>query len=122
AELAVRIVGIDAAALRRFRGGDEAVHSPAVDVRSGFGTSVRTAAVVVDVVGVRALTPPVLRIGYARGGFAVRHREPVGTRKGPEVAVERSVLLHDHDDMPDLVNSGERRAGGSHPEERDDAR
>ena len=35
----------------------------------------------------------------------MRHRDPVGARERREVIVERSVLLHDHDDVPDLVDA-----------------
>ena len=48
-------------------------------------------------------------IGRANGEMTIAGRKPVGTRVGAEERVEGPVLLHDHDDMLDLVYSGLKR-------------
>src|SRR5262249_35288180 len=50
------------------------------------------------------------RIGRARGGHTIVHRNTVSTRVRPEVLIERTVLLHDHHDMLDLVNTDRHTA------------
>ncbi len=49
-------------------------------------------------------TAPVGGVGHAHA-----RRYSVGAGIGAEVAVERPVLLHDHDDVADLVDAGQRR-------------
>ena len=72
---------------------------------AGAAAAVRAAGVDVGVVErtARAARRRV-GIGDADRRDAVRHRDPVGARERPEVAVERAVLLHDHDDVLDLVD------------------
>ena len=70
-----------------------------------FGVVVRTAAVHVGVVDVRVDARAGLRVGHAHGRLTVAHRDAVGTRERAEVRVERPVLLHDHDDVLDLVDT-----------------
>jgi hypothetical protein len=38
-------------------------------------------------------------------------RNPIGPRIRPKVLVERPVLLHDHDDMLDVVDAVDRQSG-----------
>src|SRR5207245_551807 len=93
---------------------DEAVHPPAVLVLDRALLYVRAAGVdlVRVVVGLDALAG--LRIGDADGDLPLRvPREAVRAGVGPEVAVERPVLLHDEHDVPDLVDAGRGARGGT---------
>jgi hypothetical protein len=93
---------------------DEAVHLAAVDVRDRVRLAVRASAVEVI---------PVV-IGLDAGAGRVRQADilgqSIGARKGTEVAIEGAVLLHDHDHVLDLVDSGigvtvsENQAGAEH--------
>src|SRR4029077_7190937 len=99
------VARLPAAMLRRApRFGDETVHLPASDVVPRRGPVVRGSLVQVGTVVERRHGPARMGIGQADGGYAVPHWDPVGSRVGPEVAVEGPVLLHDYHDMPDLVN------------------
>ena len=79
----------------------EAVHVPRVDVADRVHVVVRAAGVAVGGVVVRA-----------HAAASARHRHAhalgnaVGARIRAEVGVERPVLLHDHDDVPDQVDAG----------------
>ena len=84
--------------------GDETVHLPAGDVVPRRDRVVRGSLVQVGKVVERPHAPASLRIGQADGRHTVPHRNPVGSRISPEVAVKGPVLLHDHHDMLDLVN------------------
>ena len=96
---------------------DEAVHPSVVHVdRRAFHVVRPAQIVVVGVVeGADTLMGPGVR--DAHGGDAVLHRDAVGPGVGPEVGVERPVLLHDHDDVVDLHDplrlaaAGARRRG-----------
>src|SRR6185437_7075124 len=44
-------------------------------------------------------------VRHADRRHAVLHRDPVGVRIRAEEGVEGAVLLHDHDDMADLVDA-----------------
>jgi len=87
---------------------DEAVHLAVVDVDDGEAMPVRAAVVAVARVVERPAASPRLEVGDADGRDAVPHRDPVGAGVGAEVGVERSVLLHDHHDVPDPVDADER--------------
>jgi hypothetical protein len=89
-------------------GVDEAVHPPVVDVEDGEAVTVRAAVVPVTRVVERTVAPRRQRVRAADGRAAVSHRDAVRARVGPEVGVERPVLLHDHDDVPDAVDPGRR--------------
>ena len=112
-------VGSVTALLARLGLADEAVHLAAVDVARRVRIVVRSTTVDVGVIDVGRHARAVRRIGHAHGRLAVLHRDPVGARKRTEVGVERPVLLHDHDDVLDLVDAGrdDVAAGGSaaHP-------
>ena len=41
----------------------------------------------------------------ADDGATSSEPDPVGAAEGPEVGIERPVLLHDHDDVPDLLDA-----------------
>ena len=103
------------------RATDEAVHSPVVDVPQGVRVLVRPAPVVVRSVVVRLDARVEVRIRKAHSRDAVSHRDPVRARVGAEVGVEGAVLLHDHDDVPDLVDAGRRGARVRVVREREDA-
>jgi len=100
-----RVGRVQAAPPARRRPCDKPAHRPAGDVGAGVGAEVRAAAIaiVAVVVGFDALL--ILGGGIADDGRAVRHGDAVGAGVGPEVAVERAVLLHDHDDVLDLVDA-----------------
>ena len=85
------------------RGRHEPVHLPVVDVAHRVRQRMRSPAIRDARVMVRrdALARP--RIGRADRRDAVDHWDPVGPWKGAEIMVERMVLLHDHDDVPNLV-------------------
>jgi hypothetical protein len=100
-----RIVGILAGLGGVLGLGDETVHLPAIDVRRRVGGTVRAAVVEIGGVVIGPVAAAGRRVGYADGGDAVAHRNAVGSGKGTEVAVERAVLLHDHDDVLDLVDA-----------------
>ena len=65
----------------------------------------RPAAIDVADVVVGHLAETGLRIRHADVGAPVVHRDPVRAGEGPEVGIERAVLLHDHDDVLDLVDA-----------------
>jgi hypothetical protein len=97
---------------------DEPVHLASCDV--GLGVDVAVGAAPVDVGGVvvGALTGAG-RVGHAHRRDPVQHRDAVRPGIGAEVTVERTVLLHHHDDVPDLVDAlgdhvGARRAPLDH--------
>src|SRR5579884_3863706 len=109
-----RIPVVDTTAgFRRYPDPEVAVHLAAVDVVDQVLPHVRPAGVVVVsvVIGTLALARP--RVWNADGGDAVLHGDAVGTGEGAEVAVEGSVLLHDDDDVLDLVDTVLRSIGGS---------
>ncbi len=87
---------------------DEPGHRAAGDVLHRVDVVVRPAVVAVRGVVERPLACADLRIGHADRDLAVPPREAVRTRVRAEVGVERAVLLHDHDDVPDLVDARER--------------
>src|SRR5437764_10492908 len=64
-----------------------------------------SAMVLVCVIGVGRLAPPVAGIRQTHRRLAAFHSNPVGPWERPEIRVERAVLLHDHDDVLDLVNA-----------------
>ena len=72
---------------------------------------VRAACVAVRGVVVGPLAAPRQRIRRANGRHAVAHRNPVRAGKRAEIRIERTVLLHDHDHVPDLVNAARRWHG-----------
>ena len=88
---------------------DEAVHPAAADVYGRVQLAVRAPGVQVVRVVIRLLADALGRIGHAHGEAAVRRpREAVRAGVRAEVVIERTVLLHDHDHVLDLVD----RAGG----------
>jgi hypothetical protein len=89
---------------------DEAVHPAVVDVSDGIDMVVRAAAVPVLGVVERPDAAVRRRIGQADLRDAVAHRDSVRAGIRAEVGVEGSVLLHDHDDVPDLVDAGNPRS------------
>jgi hypothetical protein len=100
----------------RFGARDEAVHATAVDVVDRVDVVVRTAGVAVARVVERPLAPAAHRIVDADV-----LRDAVGAGEHAEVGVEGPVLLHDHDDVPDLVDAAvrPRRPGRDEREQRD---
>src|SRR5207248_1281462 len=87
---------------------DESVHRAARYVRGRVAFSVWPAEVevVAIVIGTQASTGS--RIWNADRGFAVPHRDPVCAWVRAEIGVERAVLLHDHDHVPDLMDPHRR--------------
>src|SRR5205085_8751639 len=89
--------------------GNEPVHLPAVNVGRRVPRIVRASPAVVVMVLVRALTSAILRVRQTRGRMPVRISNPIRAWKHTEIRVERPVLLHDHDDMLNLVDPRQRR-------------
>ena len=102
---AVRIVAVLAPERAVHRRADEPVHGTVVDVAPGVEPCVGAAEVVVVEIVVRP-DAATARIGYAHARW-----NPVSAGKGSEVGVEGSVLLHDHDNVLDLVNARASRQG-----------
>src|SRR3954462_1180416 len=87
---------------------DEPVHLAAVDVADRVAVVGRPAGVAVGGVVVGPDARLVRRIGYTHRRHPALHRDAVGAGIRPEVGVERAVLLHDHDDVLDVVDAGIR--------------
>ena len=107
-----RGVGIRAAApAASLRGARKAVHLAAIDV---FDECLRVVgAAKIDVARI-VIGPGArirLQIRQANGEVSVARRYPVGSRERSEVRIERSILLHDDDDVLDLMNGVVRRVG-----------
>src|SRR5204863_4163568 len=100
-----RIRDVAAVAPALLRLSDEAVHLPAVDVGGRIVRAVRPATVDVRMIDERLDA----RAEASRIGNADALRNTVRTGVRAEVGVERSVLLHDHDDVPDVVDAAARR-------------
>ncbi len=83
---------------------DKAVHVAPVEILRERAVAVRPAVVFVARIVKRRHAAAVDRVGlaHARGN-------PVRPRIRPEVGVEGAVLLHDHDDVLDLVDAFQRR-------------
>ena len=84
---------------------DEPVHLAAVDVLHPGERPVRAAGAAVT----RVVKRPDAPADPVRD--ADRMRDPVRTRERAEVRVERAVLLHDHDHVPDRLHAGPRARG-----------
>ena len=80
---------------------DEPAHAAAGDVAHRVDVVVRPAEVLVAPAVVRPVAAAAERVGHAD---VLRDAVRAGVRA--EVGVERPVLLHDHDDVPDLVDAG----------------
>ena len=83
-------------------GPDEPVHLAAVDVEHRVTLAVRTPLLELfaRVVGTDARVGD--RIGDTHRRLPVAHRDAVGPREGPEVVIERTVLLDDEDQMLEM--------------------
>jgi hypothetical protein len=97
------IVGLDQLA-------NEPVHFPAVHVALGGLLVVRAAHLALTGGVIRPDASTEDRIGSAHGGVSVAHGDPIGPRIGPEVVIERTVLLDDEDEVP-KVAPGELQLG-----------
>ena len=97
---------------------DEPVHPRAVFVDRRAHQSVGTARVEPVRVVIGPSTDPGLGVGDAHVDVALRvPRESVRAGERAEVVIERAVLLHDHDDVGDVVDADvgiDRRIRGSH--------
>ena len=96
---AVRVVAVEAAERASHGGTDEAVHRAAVDVADRVEPGVRAAEVAVARV-VERPDATAARVGHAHVSW-----DAVRARIRAEIGVERTVLLHDHDDVLDLVDA-----------------
>ena len=105
---AVRIVRIGARTGDPTSCAHEAVHTATVDVVDRGGMSVRAAHVHVVVVRIRLHAWSVAQVAKTHRRDTLRHWDAVGTGIRSEVAVERTILLHDHDDVLDLVDPDQR--------------
>ncbi len=91
---------------------DEAVHRAARHPRDRGRPVVRAADEAIARRVVHAGRAAEDRVGHAVHGTPASEREPVGARIGPEVVIERPVLLHDEDqvvELEDPVGLGRRR-------------
>src|SRR5581483_6401194 len=83
---------------------NEPVHLAAVDIGGGARFAVRAAVIQVAAVVEWRHALAGGRIRHAHRGDAICHRDTICSREGTEVAIEGAVLLHDHDDVLDLVD------------------
>jgi hypothetical protein len=104
----------------------EAVHLAVVDGGHGGRMAVLAACLAVAPAPKGLHADVRLGIGRTDRRNTVLHRDPVRTRIGPEIGVERAVLLHDDHHVLDLVNpswsgraadGGGNRRGGHGPRE-----
>src|SRR5437667_4547071 len=84
---------------------DEAIHFALVDITRGIRCMVRAAVVEVVTVVERPDAVPGFGVGHADRGHPVLHGDAVGAGIGAKVTVERAILLHNKDDVLDLVNA-----------------
>src|SRR5579885_629223 len=98
-----RVVRVGAAASALLGLPDEAVHLAAVNVCRGVGLPVWTAAIHVIGVVIGLVTGAGFGIRHADGGDAILHGNAVGAGIGAKIRVEGTVLLHDDNDMLDLI-------------------
>jgi hypothetical protein len=98
------IVRIGAAQAAFFDELDKAVHLAPIHVPNRGASPVRTSAVPILGVMVRFNAGSAVWVRNADRRLAVTHWDSIGSRESAEVAVERAVLLHDDNHMPDLVN------------------
>src|SRR5437879_4118232 len=92
--------------------GDEPVHLPTGGVGRGVRGGVRTAQVLVGGRVVWADHATVLGVADTDNRHTVLARDTVSPRIGAEVLIEGPVLLHDHDDVPDLGDVARARRSG----------
>jgi len=93
---------------------EEAVHPTTVDVSDRVIGAVRSAAVSIGAIVVRALATATIRVGVARERLSVwATSNAINTGIRAEVGVEGPVLLHDDHDVADLVDALQRLARAS---------
>src|SRR5579875_444685 len=85
--------------------GNEAVHLAAIDVGGRVSSSVRATAVQILGIIVRLDALSSLWVVDANRRHAVLHRNAVRSWIGAEVGIERAILLHDHNDVFDLMDT-----------------
>jgi hypothetical protein len=83
--------------------GDESIHLTSIDVRHRTGGAMRTSTIKVAWIVIGRNTLPGSWIIHTHRRHAIIHGNAVSSRIGTEIAIERPVLLHNHDDMFDLV-------------------
>src|SRR5437764_11809240 len=82
-----------------------------VDVGDGVVRAVRAPAVSIGAIVVGALATAAIRMGQTRDRLSGRATsDAIDTGVGAEVGVEGPVLLHDDDDVADLVDPFQRLA------------
>jgi hypothetical protein len=89
----------------------EAIHPAAIQISNRVPVAVWPSLVHEGRIVERTDAATDLRVGDAHGRAAVSHRDPIGAGERTEVRIERPVLLHDDDDVLDLVDAGEARSG-----------
>src|SRR5215217_5542751 len=88
----------------RLSSGNKAVHLAAVDVCRTCGGAVRSAAVDQRRIMVRLIATTSAGVRHTNGELTIFcARQALGTRVGAKVAIKRTVFLHDHDDVLDLI-------------------
>src|SRR5215218_7821953 len=88
----------------RLSDGNKAVHLAAVDVCRTCGGAVQTAAVDQRRIVVRLIATTSAGVRHTNGELTIFCTwQALGTRVGAKVAIKRTVLLHDHDDVLDLI-------------------
>jgi len=103
---AVRVCRILAATLRGRGDGHEAIHAIVIDRLRRSGRTVRCSTVPIFMRRERPITPFGSWVRDARGDRTGASSEAFDAWVGAEVMIEGSILLHDDDDVPDLVDAG----------------
>jgi hypothetical protein len=100
------------------RSPDEPRHAVVIDVEERIAVGVGSADVDELRIVERLHASHATRVGDADRRLAIGHRDPVGSRKGAEIVVERPVLLHHDDHVLDLVDAlrDRRMPGQAHAE------
>src|SRR5215475_14404463 len=85
---------------------DEAIHFAVVNRRNAGFFTMRSAAVGILRIVIRLDACSASGVGIAYGWYSILRGESLRTGIGPEIAVERAILLHDDDHVFDFVNAG----------------
>src|SRR5712691_9495704 len=100
-----RVIGVGAASAGFLGLGLETVHLPAIDIGDGVSLPMRAATVAVIWVVIWPYTLVCLWIGHANGRNSILHGDTICSRICPEVGVERAVLLHNYNNMLNLMHA-----------------
>ncbi len=99
-----RGIWVDTTSLSIFGLRDETIHLPMIDISSGVWRSMWSPMIQVLCIMIGSHTLARQWIVDTHCGHAILHWNAICTWIRAEVAVERSILLHNHDDMLDFVD------------------